>query len=63
MPGCHAGRSPRNKGLHYPADPPKVEEIIAVMHAAGDGPHGRRLRGQEGELSVESPENRGRLVA
>jgi len=28
-----------------PADPPKVEEIIAVMCAAGDGEHGRRLRG------------------
>jgi hypothetical protein len=25
--------------------PPKVEEIIAVMRAAGDGAHGRRLRG------------------
>ena len=45
MPGFHAGRSPRNKGLRYPADPPKVEEIVAVMRAAGDGPHGRRLRG------------------
>ena len=45
MPGFHAGRPPRNKGLRYPADPPKVEEIIAVMRAAGDGPHGRRLRG------------------
>lgn len=45
MPGFHAGRSPRNKGLRYPADPPKVEEIIAVMRAAGDGAHGRRLRG------------------
>jgi integrase len=41
----HAGRSPGNKGQRYPADPPKVEEIIAVMRAAGDGPHGRRLRG------------------
>jgi site-specific recombinase XerD len=40
-----AGRSPANKGLRYPADPPKVEEIIAVMRAAGDGAHGRRLRG------------------
>ena len=39
------GRPPRNKGLRYPADPPKVEEIIAVMRAAGDGAHGRRLRG------------------
>ena len=45
MPGFHARRSPRNKGLRYPADPPKVEEIIAVLHAAGDSPHGRRLRG------------------
>ncbi len=45
MPGFHAGRPPRNKGLRYPADPPKVEEIIAVMRAAGDRPHGRRLRG------------------
>jgi hypothetical protein len=23
MPGFHAGRPPRNKGLRYPADPPK----------------------------------------
>jgi hypothetical protein len=22
MPGYHAGRPPRNKGLRYPADPP-----------------------------------------
>jgi len=45
MPGFHAGRPPGNKGLRYPADPPKVEEIIAVMRAAGDGAHGRRLSG------------------
>src|SRR3954451_302237 len=45
MPGFHAGRPPGNKGVRYPADPPKVEEIVAVMRAAGDGPHGRRLRG------------------
>ena len=45
MPGFHAGRPPRNKGLRYPADPPTVEEIIAVMRAAGDDAHGRRLRG------------------
>jgi integrase len=44
MPGFHVGRAPGNKGLRYPADPPKVEEIIAVMRTAGDGPHGRRLR-------------------
>jgi integrase/recombinase XerD len=45
MPGFHAGRPPGNKGLRYPADPPKVEEIIAVMRAAGDTANGRRLRG------------------
>jgi len=45
MPGFHAGRPPRNKGLRYPADPPMVEEIVAVMRTAGDGAHGRRLRG------------------
>lgn len=45
MPGFHVGRPPRNKGLRYPADPPKVEEIVAVMRTAGDGAHGRRLRG------------------
>jgi hypothetical protein len=45
MPGFHAGHAPANKGLRYPADPPRVEEIIAVMRAAGDNPHGRRLRG------------------
>jgi hypothetical protein len=29
MPGYHAGRPPRNKGMRYPADPPTVEEIVA----------------------------------
>ena len=41
----HHGRPPQNKGLRYPPDPPTVEEIIAVMRAAGDGPDGIRLRG------------------
>jgi len=45
MPGFHASRSPRNNGLRYPADPPSLEEIVAVMRIAGDGLHGRRLRG------------------
>src|SRR3954469_13619141 len=43
-PGFHAGRPPRNKGRRYPADPPKVQEIVAVMRAAGDSQHGLRLR-------------------
>ena len=41
----HLGRTPGNKGLTYPADPPRVEEIVAVMRQAGDGAHGDRLRG------------------
>jgi len=45
LPGFHAGHAPGNKGLRYPADPPKVEEIIAVMRAAGERAHGHRLRG------------------
>jgi integrase len=44
MPVYHQGRAPRNKGLRYPADPPTIEEIVAVMRAAGDGPDGARLR-------------------
>jgi integrase len=40
----HTGRPPRNNGLRYPADPPTVEEIVAVMRVAGGSIHGRRLR-------------------
>lgn len=36
---------PRNKGRRYPADPPRPEEIIAVMRAAGSATKGIRLRG------------------
>jgi hypothetical protein len=45
LPEFHAGRPPRNKGMRYPADPPTIEEIVTVMRSAGDGVHGRRLRG------------------
>ncbi len=44
MPGDHQGRTPRNKGIRYPADPPTIEEIVAVMRTAGEGPDGARLR-------------------
>jgi integrase len=43
-PGYHAGRPPRNKGIRYPADPPTVEEIVAVMRLIGENHHGSRLR-------------------
>jgi hypothetical protein len=45
LPGYHASRPPRNKGMHYPADPPTVEEIVAVMRHAADDRHGYRLHG------------------
>lgn len=44
LPGYHRGRPPRNKGEQYPADPPTVEEVIAVMRTVGDRPDGHRLR-------------------
>lgn len=44
LPGFHAGRPPRNKGFRYRPDPPRVEEIIAVMRRAGETDHGLRLR-------------------
>src|SRR4051812_19078604 len=44
MPGYHVGRPPRNKGLRYPADPPTVEEIVAVMRQVGTTAQGLRMR-------------------
>ena len=44
MPGYHAGRPPRNKGMRYPADPPTVDEIVAVMRHTANNRHGSRLR-------------------
>jgi hypothetical protein len=45
MSGYHAGHPPRNKGRRYPADPPRVEEIVAVMRCAGDGDTSIYLQG------------------
>jgi site-specific recombinase XerD len=42
--GYLAGRAPRNKGMQYPPDPPRPEEIILVMRQAGHGRHGLRIR-------------------
>lgn len=43
---CISGRRrPANKGRRYPADPPRVEEIVAVMRQAGTDEYGHRLRG------------------
>ena len=42
-PGFRTGTAPRNKGQRYPADPPTVDEIVAVMRQAGHDRHGRRI--------------------
>lgn len=44
MPGHNAGRAPRNKGMVYPADPPTVDEIVAVMRRIPSDRQGIRLR-------------------
>jgi site-specific recombinase XerD len=44
MPGHNAGRPPRNNWVRYPADPPTVEEIVAVMRRIPVDRHGLRLR-------------------
>ena len=41
----HTGRSPGNKGQRYAADPPAVDEIIAVMRHARHVLYGNRLNG------------------
>jgi hypothetical protein len=38
LPGYHTRRPPRNKGMRYPADPPTVDEIVAVMRHGGSVP-------------------------
>jgi site-specific recombinase XerD len=45
MPGYHTGRPPGNKGMRYPADPPTIDEIVAVMRNTPNDRHGYRLRG------------------
>ncbi len=44
LPSYHAGREPRNQGRTDPADPPTVDEIVAVMRQAGEARHGLRVR-------------------
>jgi len=34
MSDFHAGKAPANKGQRYAADPPTVDEIIAIMRHA-----------------------------
>ena len=44
LPGYHAGRPPPNKGIGYPADPPTVDEIVAVLRHTVEDRHGFRIR-------------------
>jgi site-specific recombinase XerC len=44
MPAYLAGRAPRDKGMQYPPDPPRAEEIVIVMRQAGHDRHGLRIR-------------------
>ncbi len=45
MTAAPSSRRPsHNKGRRFPADPPRVEEIIAVMRQAGEGLQGARAR-------------------
>ena len=41
----HAARAPGNKGQRYAADPPTVDEIIALMRRAAHARYGSRLNG------------------
>ena len=45
LPGHRRGQRPRNKGIRYPAAPPTVEEIVAVMRQADETIYGVRARG------------------
>jgi site-specific recombinase XerD len=42
-PRFRTGIAPCNKGQRYPADPPTVDEIVAVMRQAAHTRHGHRL--------------------
>ena len=44
IPGYLSGRAPHNKGMQYPPDPPRPEEIVLVMRQAGHDRHGLRVR-------------------
>jgi hypothetical protein len=44
MPDHNAGHAPSNKGRVYPADPPTVDEIVAVTRQTPADRHGLWLR-------------------
>lgn len=44
LPGHHQGRVPGNRGRRYAADPPTVEELVAILRHCPSTPSGHRLR-------------------
>jgi hypothetical protein len=44
LPTFHAGQSPRNKGMRYPADPPTTEEIVRLAARRRHGPRSPAAR-------------------
>jgi hypothetical protein len=56
MPGYHRGGPPRNKGEEYPADPPRVEEIVAVMRNRRQRP-GQAAAGGDRVALASRPED------
>lgn len=44
FPEFHSGRPPANRGQKFPADPPTVEEIVAILRVCPDTLAGRRNR-------------------
>lgn len=43
-PTFHLGKTPKNKGVTYPANPPTASEIIQLMRACRDDAYGHRMR-------------------
>jgi hypothetical protein len=59
----HAGRAPGNKGQRYAADPPTVDEIVAVMRRAAHARYGNRLNGLiVGAVACRAADQRGAVA-
>ena len=52
LPGFHSARAPRNKGMLYPADPPRSPELAVQIVGGADQ---RQVREGLGKLPSCSP--------
>jgi hypothetical protein len=59
MPGFRAGKVPRNKGQRYPADPPTVDELVAVMREAQQSARSPTQRPDRPTLARRAADPRG----